>query len=199
MCSERFDIPPDEVEPTSSIGSSMHRRDFLRLGGAGMAGAILLGSASGRVLAQAGTPLKSEFQSASAKYRVPKVAAYSDGVRQHPLGMPPPDASDYDARGTTGPGHLRHHAARADPLEDTLGRAANLTGFSEEEAEDRRAANVAGGAAVLVPSRATTALQSQRLVRGGGRVRRWRALRQEVFQTLKSGASATISTGERWS
>ena len=54
MYSGRFETPPDEVEPTSStssISSSMHRRDFLRLSGTGLAGAVLLGSASGRVLA----------------------------------------------------------------------------------------------------------------------------------------------------
>src|SRR5215212_11102170 len=44
MCSECFETPPDEVEPTSSMNSSMHRRDFLRLSGTGLAGAVLLGS-----------------------------------------------------------------------------------------------------------------------------------------------------------
>jgi len=34
---------------------SMGRRDFLRIGGTGLAGAVLLGSAAGGVLAQQGT------------------------------------------------------------------------------------------------------------------------------------------------
>jgi hypothetical protein len=72
VCSKCFGTAPDEVKPTSSINSTMNRRDFLRLSGTGLAGALLLGSTSGRVLAQTMTSLKSEFQSAGAKYKVPK-------------------------------------------------------------------------------------------------------------------------------
>ena len=72
MCSKCSGTAPDEVKPTSSINSSMHRRDSLRLSGTGLAGAVLLGSASARVLAQTKTSLKSEFQPTAAKYEVPK-------------------------------------------------------------------------------------------------------------------------------
>ena len=197
MCSERFDIPPDEVEPPSSIGSSMHRRDFLRLGGAGMAGAILLGSASGRVLAQARTPLKSEFQSVSAKYRVPKELLMALGYVNTLWEMPPPEASDYVSGDLHGRGTYGIMQLVQTPWEDTLGRAANLTSLSEERLKTDRAANVAGGAAVLAviagdnrPSNFNGWYEAVAEY-GGGEL-----YAQEVFETLKSGASATISTGE---
>jgi protein-disulfide isomerase-like protein with CxxC motif len=67
MCSDCYGTSPD-VEPTSSID----RRDFLRLSATGLAGAVLLGGASGQVLAQTRTSLKSEFAFAAARYGVPK-------------------------------------------------------------------------------------------------------------------------------
>src|SRR5687767_7789530 len=42
--------------------TTMNRRDFLRLGGAGLAGATLLGAAGGRVLAQTDSSLKAKFE-----------------------------------------------------------------------------------------------------------------------------------------
>ena len=72
VSSERFGTPPDEVKPTSRLNSSMRRRDFLKLSGTGLAGAVLLGSTSDQVLAQTRSSLKSEFQTAAAKYKVPK-------------------------------------------------------------------------------------------------------------------------------
>src|SRR5215208_4359471 len=50
--------------------TTMNRRDFLRLGGAGIAGATLLGTA-GRVLAQTESSLEAEFEAAARKYKVP--------------------------------------------------------------------------------------------------------------------------------
>src|SRR5215217_8623758 len=72
VSSERFGTPPDEVMPTSRINSSMRRRDFLKLSGAGLAGAVLLGSTSDRVFAQTRSSLKSEFQTAAPNIRCRK-------------------------------------------------------------------------------------------------------------------------------
>jgi hypothetical protein len=175
----------------------MHRRDFLRLSGTGMAGAILLGSASGRVLARARTPLKNEFRSASARYRVPKELLMAMGYVNTLWEMPPPDASDYVPGDLHGRGTYGIMQLVQTPWEDTLGWAANLTGLPQERLKTERAANVAGGAAVLAgiagengPSNLNgwyVAVAEY----GGGEL-----YAQEVFQTLKSGASATISTGE---
>jgi hypothetical protein len=53
-------------------GAELSRKDFLRLGGAGLAGVVLLGSGGGRVLAQTASSLRAEFQSAAAEYGVPQ-------------------------------------------------------------------------------------------------------------------------------
>jgi hypothetical protein len=197
MCYGRFETPPDGVEPTSSIDSSMRRRDFLRLSGTGMAGAILLGSASARVLAQARTPLKSEFRSASARYRVPKELLLAMGYVNTLWEMPPPEASDYVPGDLHGRGAYGIMQLVQTPWEDTLGWAANLTGLPEERLKTERAANVAGGAAVLAGIAGDTRPSNLNgwyeavAEYGGGEL-----YAQEVFETLKSGASATISTGE---
>ncbi len=51
----------------------MDRRGFLRLGGGGLAGAILLGATPGRrALAQAEPSLAAEFEAAATEYGVPE-------------------------------------------------------------------------------------------------------------------------------
>jgi hypothetical protein len=197
MCSECFQTPPEEVGPTSSIGSGMHRRDFLRLSATGLAGAVLLGSASGQVVARARTPLQSEFLSASAKYKVPTELLMAMGYVNTLWEMPPPDASDYVPGDLHGRGTYGIMQLVQNPWEDTLGWAANLTGLSEGRLMTERAANVAGGAAVLAaivgdngPAKLDGWYEAVAEY-GGGEL-----YAQEIFETLKSGASKTISTGE---
>src|SRR5215204_5851122 len=197
VCSECFGTAPDEVKPTSSMNSSMHRRDFLRLSGTGLAGAVLLGSASGRVLAQTRTSLKSEFQHTAAKHKVPKELLMAMGYVNTLWEMPPPEASDYVPGDIHGRGAYGIMQLVQNPWEDTLGRAANLTGLSEERLKTERAANVVGGAAVLAgilgndrPSDLNGWYEAVADY-GGGEL-----YAQEVFETLTRGASATISTGE---
>jgi len=175
----------------------MHRRDFLRLGGTGLAGAVLPGSASSRVLARTRTSLKSEFQSAATKYEVPNVLLVAMGYVNTLWEMPPPEASDYVPGDIHGRGAYGIMQLVQNPWEDTLGRAANLTGFSEERLKTERAANVAGGTAVLAGiagnDRPSHLIGWYEVVAeyGGGDL-----YAHEVFETLNSGASATISTGE---
>ena len=157
----------------------------------------MLGSASGRVLAQARTPLRSGFQSAAAKHKVPPELLMAMGYVNTLWEMPPQQASDYvpgvlHGRGTYGVMQLVQN-----PWEDTLGWAANLTGLSEERLKTERAANVEGGAAVLAaiagnddPSDLNRWYEPVAEYTGG------ELYAQEVFETLGSGASATISTGE---
>jgi hypothetical protein len=193
MCSECFGTPP-EVKPTSSID----RRDFLRLGGTGLVGAVLLGSASGRVLAQTKTSLRSEFASAAARYKVPKELLMAMGYVNTLWEMPPPEASDYVPGDLHGRGAYGIMQLVQTPWENTLGRAAMLTGLSEERLKTVRPANVRGGAAVLAdmmgrdkPSDLNGWYEALGEYGGGD------LYAQEVFETLKSGASATISTGGR--
>jgi hypothetical protein len=191
VCIECFG-PPHEVKPTSSID----RRDFLRLSGTGLAGAALLGSASGRVFAQTKTSLKSEFASAAADYKVPKELLMAMGYVNTLWEMPPPEASDYVPGDIHGRGTYGIMQLVQIPWEDALGRAANLTGLSEETLKTERAANVRGGAALLrdimgkhKPSEPSGWYEV--VAQYGGDL-----YAQEVFETLMSGASATISTGE---
>jgi len=175
----------------------MHRRDFLRLSGTGLAGAVLLGSTSGQVLAQTRTSLKSEFQSAAAKHKVPKELLMAMGYVNTLWEMPPPGASDYVPGDIHGRGAYGIMQLVQNPWEDTLGRAANLTGLSEERLKTERAANIVGGTAVMAdimgkdkPSDLNGWYEVVAEYGGGD------LYAQEVFETMKSGASATISTGE---
>ena len=112
--------------------------------------------------------------------------------------MPPLGASDYvegdlHGRGAYGIMQLVHN-----PWEDTLGRAAMLTGLSEEELETIRAANVRGGAAVLTDLQGTNKPAGLNgwydtvAGYGGGFL-----YANEVFETLrKRGLSHHLDRGE---
>ena len=197
MCSECFGTAPGE-KPTSTFDSGVDRRDFLRLSGSGLAGAVLLGSASGRVLAQARTTLKSEFQSAAGKYKVPIELLMAMGYVNTLWEMPPPDASDYIPGDIHGRGAYGIMQLVQNPWEDTLGWAASLTGLSEARLKTERAANVLGGAAVLAGVMGNDRHSNfnfwyEAVAEYGGS----ELYAQEVFEALDSGVSATISTGER--
>ncbi len=193
VCSECFGMPP-EVDPPSGI----NRRDFLKLGSTGLAGAVLLGGASGQVLAQSGSSLKKEFESAATEYRIPNELLLAMGYVNTIWEMPPPEASDYEPGDLHGRGAYGIMQLVQTPWEDTLGRAASLTGLSEERLKTERAANVRGGAAILAgivgrerPSDLNGWYEAVAEYGGGD------LYAQEVFQILAEGASATISTGER--
>jgi len=132
-------------------GSSpkMDRRNFLKLGGAGFAGAVLLGTAGGTALAQTGPSLAEQFRSAATEYDVPKELLLAMGHTNTLWEMPPPTASDYEPGDLHGRGAYGLMQLYQNPSRDTLGRAAGLTGLSEQALKNERAANVRGGAAVV--------------------------------------------------
>ena len=82
----------------------MDRRNFLRLGGAGLAGAVLLGTAGGRVLAQSGSTLGEEFTSAAGEYDVPRELLVAMGYTNTFWEMPPPTATDFKSGDLHGQG-----------------------------------------------------------------------------------------------
>jgi hypothetical protein len=175
----------------------MDRRNFLRLGGAGVAGAVLLGAGGGRVLAQSGPSLEREFQAAATEYGVPVELLLAMGYTNTYWEMPPPGATDFDPDDPHGHGTYGVMALYQNPSRDTVGRAEALTRFSEWELKSDRAANVRGGAAVLADLAGTPKPDGldgwREAVAEYGGVDFYAI---EVFQTLKDGASATISTGE---
>ena len=195
MCSGCHETPRDAVP-----AGAMRRRDFLRLGGAGLAGVVLFGTAGAtgsRVLGQAGPLLMTEFQSAATEYDVPQELLLAMGYVNTLWEMPPPDASDYVEEDLHGRGAYGIMQLLRNPLRDTLGRAASLTGLPAEELKSSRAANVLGGAAVLADIQGANrpaGLDGWReAVAGYGDTELYAV---EVYETLESGASATISTGE---
>ncbi|MDQ3428448.1 MAG: N-acetylmuramoyl-L-alanine amidase [Actinomycetota bacterium] len=180
-------------------GSSpkMDRRNFLKLGGAGFAGAVLLGTAGGTALAQTGPSLAEQFRSAATEYDVPKELLLAMGHTNTLWEMPPPTASDYEPGDLHGRGAYGLMQLYQNPSRDTLGRAAGLTGLSEQALKNERAANVRGGAAVvseMVGGTKPSGLDGwYEAVAEYGDTELYA---QEVFQTLERGASTTISTGE---
>src|ERR671917_1405904 len=192
MCSECFGVPA-EARSVSGI----NRRDFLRLGGTGLAGAVLLGTAGGRVLAREGSSLKSEFEAAAEEYEVPVELLLAMGYVNALWEMPPPDASHYEEGDLHGRGAYGIMQLLQNPSRDTLDRAAHLTGLSEEELKNNRLANVRGGAAVLADIQGKNKPAElngwQEAVAEYGDTELYAV---EVYETLKNGASATISTGE---
>ncbi len=175
----------------------MDRRNFLRLGSVGLAGAVLLGTTGGRVLAQSGSSLDEEFRSASDEYGVPQELLLAMGYTNTYWEMPPPTATAFEPGNVHGHGTYGVMALYQNPSRDTLGRAASLTQSSEEELKNDRAANVRGGAAVLADMAGSPKPDNldgwREAVAEYGGVDFYAV---EVFQTLKDGAQATISTGE---
>jgi hypothetical protein len=178
----------------------MDRRDFLKLGGAGLAGAVLLGTAGAtgnRVLAQAESSLKTDFESAAAVYGVPQELLLAMGYVNTEWEMPPPEVSAYREGDIHGRGAYGIMQLMQNPFQNSLGRAAELTGLSEGKLKKVRAANVRGGAAVLAeiqgPDKPSDLSGWQEAVTEYGGIDLYAT---EVYETLESGASATISTGE---
>ncbi len=178
----------------------MDRREFLRLGGVGLANAVLLGTAGGRVFAREETSLAAEFEAAAAEYGVPKEILVAMGYVNTDWEMPPPEASAYREGDIHGRGAYGIMQLVQNPSENSLGRAAELTGLSEEELKNDREANIRGGAAVLAdiqgPDRPAELGGWQEALTEYGGIDLYAI---EVYETLQIGVSATTSTGERLS
>jgi len=178
--------------------TTMNRRDFLRLGGAGLAGATLLGTAGRRVLAQTHSSLEAQFENAARKYEVPVELLLAMGYYNTLWEMPPQSASAYRKGDPAGRGDYGIMQLTQNPSRNTLGKAAKLTGLSEARLKNNRSANIEGGAAFLSDLVGKTKPKS---------LDGWQeALTQyadtdlyasQVYGVLRSGASLTISTGER--
>lgn len=128
---------------------TMDRRDFIRLGGAGLASTVLLGGTTGLAFAQEKAPLADLFREAAAKHGVPPQLIIAIGYVNTRWEMPPPGASPYRQGDLHGKGTYGLMQLVRNPGRDTLGKAADITGRPVEELKDDVEANVFGGAAVL--------------------------------------------------
>jgi hypothetical protein len=191
----------------------MDRRDFLKLGGVGIAGAALLGVVgSSRIFAQAGSPYSSlvaEFEEAASRYDVPMKLLLAMGYVNTRWEMPPPGASAHEPGNPHGRGAYGIMQLVKNDEEDTLGEASRLTGISEEDLKTDRKSNIFGGAALLAEAEGT---RPARLgdyfgaVSGKGKRRFFKAVAglgagelyaEQVFDTLRSGTFKTILDGEQ--
>jgi hypothetical protein len=178
--------------------TTMNRRDFLRLGVTGFAGATLLGTAGSRVLARTESSLKTRFATAARKHGVPVELLLAMGYYNTLWEMPPPSASAYRKGDPQGRGDYGIMQLTQNPSRNTLGRAAKLTGLSEARLKNYRSANVEGGAALLSDLVGKTKPKSlddwqEALTRYADTS----LYASQVYGVLKVGASLTISTGER--
>jgi hypothetical protein len=178
----------------------MDRRKFLKLGGAGLAGAVVLGTAGAtgsRVLAREASSLIAAFESAAMEYGVPQDLLLAMGYVNTMWEMPPPRMTAYREDDIHGRGAYGIMQLVRNPWEDTLGEASRLTGLSEEQLKNDRSANIRGGAAILAgiqgQDRPADLNGWQEAVAEYGGIDLYAT---EVYETLRSGASATISTGE---
>jgi N-acetyl-anhydromuramyl-L-alanine amidase AmpD len=167
-----------------------------------------LAGSSGSVKAQQ-TSLEEEFQAASEEYGVPVGILKAIGYVNTRWEMPPPQASDYEQGGRdSGSAESRGNygimSLYQNPSKDTLGKAAGLTGLSEEELKTNRAANIRGGAAALSEIQGTQKPEdlngwydtvSKYGATDGGNENVLYA--NQVYETLQQGATAEISTGEK--
>src|SRR5215203_5730979 len=178
--------------------TTMNRRDFLRLGGAGLAGATLLGTTGGTVLAQTKSSLEARFETAARKYKVPVELLLAMGYYNTLWEMPPPSASAYRKGDPEGRGDYGIMQLTQNPSRNTLGKAAKLSGLSEDRLKNDRSANIEGGAALL-----SDLVGKTRPKRLDG----WQEpladyantdlYASQIYRVLEAGASLTISTGER--
>src|SRR5215212_6626984 len=107
MCSKR----------SAEWSRAMNRRDFLRLGGAGLAGAALLAAIDpSKALADPdGAPLAKEFGVASAEYGVPEELLLAVGYVNTRWEMPSPALGAYEPGNLHGMGGYGIMRLRRDP------------------------------------------------------------------------------------
>ena len=169
--------------------------------GALLVAALVSGTDAG-ASARTTPTLSEEFAGAGAEHGVPQELLKAMGYVNTRWEMPPPEASEYekskpglgtpDARGTYG-----IMALTQNPYSDSLGQASRLTRTPREVLKENRASNINGGAAVL--RRIAGAEEPEDLAGwydavaeyGGGPL-----YADQVFETLREGASARTTTGE---
>jgi hypothetical protein len=204
-----------EVSPRV-MTKAFDRREFLKLTGSGLLGAALLGSVgAAKTLAQAGpspgASLTAEFKEAAEEHGVPMELLMAMGYVNTRWEMPPPEANEYEWGYLHGWGSYGIMALVQNPYSDTLGEASRLTGIPEEMLKTDRGANIMGGAALLanaaggyapgnlsvfygaVAGRGMAVGQNYSAVSGIGAGQLYA---EQVFGTLRTGASKTIFAGE---
>ena len=191
----------------------INRRDFLRLGGIGVAAAALFGIAgTGELFAQqdpAYSSLVEEFNEAAEKYDVPLSLLLAMGYVNTRWEMPPPEASAHERGDPHGRGAYGIMQLVRNDDEDTLGEASRLTEIPEETLKTDRRSNILGGAALLAeaqgerPARlgdyfgAVSGKGKRRLFKAVAGIGAGELYAEQVFDVLRKGTYETILDGEQ--
>jgi hypothetical protein len=143
--------------------------------------------ASGETVTAQQGPLAAEFQAAANEYGVPAELLLAMGYVNTRWETPAEPSRD----GGWGVMHLVENQT-----EDSLGESSRLTAIPEERLRTDPASNIRGGAALLARAQGTDRPADlnawyDAVAQAGGAL-----YANQVFQTLQSGATATISTGE---
>ncbi len=192
----------------------MSRRNFLKLSGAGIAGAALLAmmgswDAPARDLQYYSSLLK-EFEEAAEEYDVPWELLLAIGYVNTRWEMPMPEDSAYEPGDTHGRGAYGIMQLVQNDTADTLGEASRLTNIPEEELIADRRSNILGGAALLAESQgekpATLGEWFGAIDGRGGNGKVFEAVAGigageifagQVFRVLKEGSFETTLDGEQ--
>lgn len=145
--------------------------------------------------------LEAEFEKAANEYDVPKELLKAIGYVNTRWEMPPPDASAYEPGGPEegspeSRGNYGIMALYDNPSQDTLGKAAELTGLSKEELKKDRSANIRGGAALLAEAQGEKPEEINGWYDAVAETWDGPLYANQVYETLKSGASAEVA-GEK--
>src|ERR687889_174704 len=163
---------------------AMNRRGFLRLSGASVVGAALLGMVgSGWVSAQEQSPYSSllaEFEEAAERYNVPVKLMLAMGYVNTRWEMPPPEASDHEPGKPHGRGAYGIMQLVKNDDEDTLGEASG-----EKPA---RLGDYFG---------AVSGRGKRRLIKAVAGLGAGQLYAEQVFDTLRRGTFETILDGEQ--
>jgi hypothetical protein len=191
---------------------AMSRRDFLKLGGLGIAGVLLGVAGSGEALAQApqGSSLMAEFEEAAREYDVPASLLLAMGYVNTRWEMPSPGASARERGNPHGRGAYGIMQLVQNDTADTLGEASRLTGIPEETLKTDRKSNILGGAALLAEAQGDKPFRLDdyfgavdgkggrgKLVKAVAGVGAGELYAEQVFSVLRRGASKTLLDGEQ--
>jgi hypothetical protein len=140
------------------MAHSCTRRDLLAWGSVGLVGTtvgagVLGAPAQARPRARVtGTGLHGEVRDAGDRHGVPAALLLAMGYVNTRLEMPPAELCEFRMGDPEARGAYGVMALVRNPWEDTLGLASELTGLTVDELTTDRAANFAGGAALLARS-----------------------------------------------
>ncbi len=199
------------IKDSAGAPRVMDRRNFLKLGGFGIAGAALLVT-MGEVFAEDSpySAIAEEFEEAAEEYDVPVAILLAIGFVNTRLEMPPPGASPHEPGESHGRGAYGIMQLVKNDTEDTLGEASRLTGISEEKLKTDRRSNILGGAALLAESQGEKPARLSdwfgAIDGRGGNGKSVEAVAgigagdifaSQVFNVLKNGSSEVTPDGEQ--